>query len=136
MPHIFEREKTGVLLTFSGTVDDRELLGLQQKIQSSPDYDSIRYFIVDMLNVDEILYTVEDIEKIAALDKAASRSNDDVRLAFVCSSELITTLWLLYESEISEIGWQAEHFDDLHKARQWLNTPAPAAFTASTASGE
>lgn len=119
MAHTKVIDGLGVTWTFSGEVNMTEFLEAQAELYGEAEFDNIRYQIVDMLQVNEFNVTVEDIEKIAALDLAASESNPRVKIAIVANSELQVTLAYFYDSETANSPWTHAVFDTLEQAQKW-----------------
>jgi len=115
-----ECQGKGLYWSFQGKISADELFRSQSKAHSLSNFDDLRYFIVDMLEVTEIEYGVEDIEKVAAMDFAASKTNAHIKVALTATDENITALSYLYESETAESPWEIRVFRDLEKARQWV----------------
>ena len=82
-------------------------------------FDDLRYHIADFLDATDVLVEEAGLKVLAALDGAASRSNNRARLAIaVCDNRLIE-LASMYEAKSSEDGWDVEIFDTLEGAIVW-----------------
>lgn len=115
-----ECQGKGLYWTFQGKITADDLFTCQSQGHSLSNFDDLRYFIIDMMDVTQIEYGVEDIEKVAALDFAASKTNAHVKVALAATDENITALSYLYESETAKSPWEIRVFQNVDEARAWV----------------
>lgn len=61
-----------------------------------------------------------DIEILAAIDKAASYSNPDIKVAVVATMEAINVMAALYIELSEDTPYPCEMFTSLEDAREWV----------------
>jgi len=85
-----------------------------------PIFDKMHYIIADFLDADQFDITEEQVEEIAALDRAAAMSNPRMKVAIVASEKHIQQLAALYVDSSQGSQWKSKIFDNLEDARQWV----------------
>ena len=120
MPHTTKWERRGVTWIFWGVVSGEELLEANQEIYGDARFDGMRFQIVDMTAVERFDVSLDDMTVLAATDKAASKSNPDVRVAVAARDELIRQLSLYYEREADGSPWRQQIFESVEAARNWV----------------
>jgi len=123
-------EQHGVVEQFSGSITSAQILSCNESVCADSRFDAIRYQIHDLLDVSmaeitDIAETLQLVERIAATDKAAAKSNPKVRIAIVTRHETLGTLASFYSSELSNSSWTCEIFESVAAARKWLGAPPP-----------
>lgn len=120
MPYSTEWEPRVVIWTFWGVVTGEELLRSNQEIYGDERFDALAFQIVDLTDVESFEVSRDDMMVLAATDRAASRSNGDVRIAVAAHDELIRELSRCYEEATLLSPWQHRVFDSLAEARGWI----------------
>lgn len=111
----------GVIITFSGVVDEMEIFQAVAYINSDLRFDEIRYQIRDYTKVTEFNVDSECMIYNAALDKAASYSNPNMKIAIVTAVEVIQVLSSLYQvKSITSSPWKVKIFNTMDEAHQWV----------------
>lgn len=124
MPHQMQLDKQGIIWTFYGKVTAEDLFNSQATTHGLASFDDFRYQILDMTNITEADFTVKDIERFAALDRAASKSNPHLKVAVATTHEEVAALSYLYESETTSSPWQTKVFPCSSEAMDWAIAPS------------
>ena len=83
-------EPKGLYRRFYGCTSDLEVVETSGILQGSPQFEDIRYTILDFLGVTDLtISTCSFIEEIAAIGAVASRRNTRIKVAVVTTSEQI-----------------------------------------------
>lgn len=106
-----------------GAVTGSELMDAVIEVHSSPDFDRLRYVINDFLDCTSLSCSDEELEEIAAIDKAASLSNSKIRIAVVASNPEIWTMARNYADSPLNV-YPTSSFRTIAEARAWLGIPA------------
>ena len=78
-------EERGLWTRFYGTVSEDEFHEASSKIYSHEQFDSIRYWLADYLDLEKSELTEHTVRMTARFDRAAARSNPNIMLAIVYS---------------------------------------------------
>ena len=73
----------GVIWTYAGVLTGNALIESNLAIYNDPRFETIDYQIVDLRGVEEFRVLSQHMEKVAALDVAASKLNSHIRVAVV-----------------------------------------------------
>jgi hypothetical protein len=110
----------GIEIVASGIVTGDEVLAAHKEIYSAENLARRRYQIVDRTHCDYYCLRPEEIKKIAELDKAAAKSNPNIRIAIVSSTELqfdMSRIWQIYVQESSIVS---KLFHDRKSVDAWI----------------
>lgn len=113
-------ESKGVYKVFSGDVDGQQALHSIVEIEADHRFDEIRYVINDFLNVTEVSATERDIALMAAIDRAASMTNPNIRIAVVTTEERVRNLAIKYSELMRGCPYQTRLFETVDAARLWV----------------
>jgi len=120
MAFINNWEAGGVYKVFSGDVTGSEVLDSAVEVEEDQRFDQVRYVINDFLAVDGVDANERDIALVAAIDRAASKTNPDIRIAVVATQQKIIELAQHYSRLIEDCPFQAQLFASVEDARNWL----------------
>lgn len=120
MPYSTTWEPRGVMWTFWGVVTGEELFRSNGEVYGDPRFDDITYELVDLTGVDRFDVTEEDMLVMAASDRAASRSNANVRIAVAANDPSIRAMSERYSEAAVRSPWQQRVFTSVEDARNWL----------------
>lgn len=84
-------------------------------------FDETRVQIRNYSAITSYEISVADVQKIAAFDRAASKSNPNMKIALVVSTENENheALAYLYDAELYDTPWQVAVFSSLEAALEW-----------------
>ena len=112
-------ERNGVVKIFSGSVDGRQVLDSVISVEADKRFDSVRYVINDFSNVVDIDINERDIIRIAAMDRGASVTNPNIRIAVVTNDNRMRDLVQRYGKLMKDSPYQALLFESINEAREW-----------------
>jgi len=124
MPYITSWEEKGICWQLSGVVSSREIFEFTNAFYENPKSDTIKYQIVDCLNVERFELDEFTMTEIAALDYAASLSIHNLKVALVGKAPHIKIINEDYVKNSNSFSstWVVKIFDDMKSARAWLSS--------------
>lgn len=123
MPYELKWERRGVVKRFFGHVIDDDLLRSREDIEGNYLFDGLRYIINDFLNCTDSSITHRAIEVISAIDKAASTTNPNIRVAFIATAPKLIATAIAY-TNLPMTPYQTRIFSTVADARAWLAIPS------------
>ena len=118
MACIMEWEPQGVYWKYSGDVSGREIIKSSTAIYGDSRFDTLKYKLVDFLEVDTIDINKDEITLIAHQHRMAERSNPYIKNAIVLRSN--NKLAKEFAAFFIDSTWQVKLFNDLDEANTWL----------------
>lgn len=110
----------GVHWVFPDFVGTESLIALLNDFYGKPDFDRVRYQIRDCRFTKTTSVSVEGVQKIAAFDLAAARSNPKMRVAILIpEGEDCEAYASLYDAELYRSDWKFAVFKDFEAAKAW-----------------
>ena len=106
---------------FYGEVSLDQLIETYGQLYGHESFDSTRAQIRNFRDVSVSAPSVEDVQTIAAFDRAAALSNPIMKVAVVtpdCAEHKM--LAELYSAELYESPWDVKVFDCLEQAKRWI----------------
>jgi hypothetical protein len=123
MPYSIQWEGKKVFCKFTGEVTGQELFECNMAMYGNSAFDSVRMQIFDMLEATEITFTLKDVKKVAAFDRAAAKINPRMKCALVSTDQTAQELSKIYQDEIQESPWEGKAFHTLKEALEWVSRP-------------
>lgn len=120
MPYKNMWESKGLLTKHYGVVSLDEILFSINEMCGDERFDDINYRLVDLLDVEKVASTIEDIDAIIALDMVSSIFNKKIKLAIVSSDEGMQALAAYFISQADELPWDIHSFSAVEEAREWV----------------
>ena len=114
-------ENKGVRWKFHGSVTSKEVMKSNMDIYGDPRFDSIRYQIADFTEVLDVSFNEKDMQKIAYLDRAASRSNPQIKVALIAPTDSVRKILKEYSMYSMESPWVIKIFESLEAVESWLH---------------
>jgi hypothetical protein len=112
-------EARGLYRRYYGRVTDAELMESTVITEASPQFDELRYTILDALEVQELIVSNPSfIAELAAIDSAAALTNPHIKVAVVTQSPEIGRLVELYKAD-PLCPFPTQVFGTLAEARKW-----------------
>ena len=119
----FDRETDAVarvvVLKVSGDLEDRELMGLADELETAPEVGADFSFLIDLRQANGQKVTSAGVEALAERPLALSPES---RRAVVVPSELGFGMARMYELLRQERGGATRVFRDYEEARRWVET--------------
>lgn len=119
MAYLHQWKNSGLYREFSGRVSGEEVLESNLKLQGDPRFDTIKYIINDFLLVSDIEINIDEIKRIAAIDKAASLSNSKLKIAMIVKWESLLVWVHMYIESMKGSSYQYKVFDGFQEAEIW-----------------
>lgn len=120
MPHKLVWEAKGVYWKYSGKITGAEVVEASSKIYGDPRFDSLRYKLVDFLDVESIDMDDNDVAKIACMHKAAGLSNPRIKNAIVINSKT-NKVANKFATFFHDSPWDVQVFEELDQANSWID---------------
>ena len=121
MPHSTQWDRNGVIWQYWGVVTGDELLESNQEIYGDARFDEMKYQVVDLTEVERFDVSEDDMMVVAANDKAAARTNPNVRVAIIASDSTILQLSRIYGAATAAT-WKQRVFDTSAEAQSWARS--------------
>jgi len=112
-------ERNGVIKVFSGSIDGQQVLDSVISVEEDIRFDSVRYVINDFLEVADIDISDGDVARVAAIDRAASITNPNIRIAVVTKDDRMRELARRYGDLMKNSPYQTLLFESIDAAREW-----------------
>lgn len=116
--HIWETQ--GLVRRLYGCLTADELAQSAAIVQADPRFDEMRYIINDCRDCDGVSVSSDAIEEIAAIDGAAARVNNKIRIATVSVDPEVLAITDMYESA-DYVPFVCQNFSTMDEAREWLS---------------
>lgn len=118
-------EPKGFYRRYYGCTTDLEVAETTFMFEASPEFEDMRYTILDFLDATDLTVVNSSyIEEAAAIDRIASRLNTRVKIAVVTTSELVIKLAKEYLDHPLRV-YPIEIFQTLEDARKWVDDEVP-----------
>ena len=116
-------EAKGLLVNFSGTVTEKEVMMVNDLIYGDKRFETITYQIADYTGAVDIQISPRDAQVIGALDKSSSRWNRSrVKNIVVTKDDKFIPIVKTYFREFEGTHWEGRIFDTLEMAYAWINS--------------
>ena len=116
-------EEKGFLAKFSGTVDDKEIMEINNSMYGDIRYESITYQIADYTDVTTYLITPSEAKVIGTLDRTSSVWSSKMKKnVVVTTDEKFILIVKTYFKELEGNGWECRIFESLDKAYEWVKS--------------
>ena len=110
----------GVEFIGSGVLTGADIIEANKEIYSSENLLRQRYQIVDRTKCTEFRVSNEEIQIIAEQDKAAARTNPNIIIALISTTDLQYGISRMYEGHVGDSGFLTEVFRDRKSAEEWI----------------
>ena len=120
MPYTLDWQEDGVIFNYFGDTVGDELIRSNLEVYEHPNFEKMRYQIVDFLKVRNFDCTSADIRKIANMDAVAAQRNPQVCVVGITTSDLVYGFFRMYSMVGTSTTWTAEIFDSWDKAKEWV----------------
>lgn len=119
MPYKINWDKSGVVIQFTGHVNDKILIAVADGLQGDPRFDELRYIIADYSCCSKFSVTQEELEYVIATSAASALSNNKIRVAIVSAApEIVTAADRFITSPLTVFPFRT--FQILEAAYKWL----------------
>jgi len=129
MTHANVWEPHGVVMQFWHTVSGDEFVTASQEIAADPDFDTLRFIIVDFAGVKQHTIDEAALQDVAVVRIGSIATNPNVRIAMVTTDSAMATLTQSANVDPFVGTHEVRVFATLALAREWLQKqPALVAF--------
>ena len=111
----------GVWIHGEGVLSVEQLKNAIIDIQTSEQFISSKYSVLDILDVDDLQINVAHVLQITKLNKSVVDQRRNTKLGFVVNQPEFRPLIRIYAWEMSDIGRDSYVFEDRESAQQWLD---------------
>lgn len=112
--------ETGVERVATGKVTGEEIIQSSFDLYGDERFDRLKYGFVDFTQAESFEITDGEVKAVAYMDKAAAKSNPNLKIAIVAPQDVMNQLANAYATYAEESPWETGVFDTLAQARQWL----------------
>ena len=121
MPYKVIWEHEGLVFRFSGVVSDEELIASNDEVYTNRRFPAMKYQIVDFSAIDKFDVSANAVRQVADMDRRASETNPDVRVAIITSAIFVRGMSNMYAlgHEARGGSWITELFESEENARTW-----------------
>ena len=114
-------EEKGILFIHKGTVDDAEVMELNNIMYGDPRFDNITYQISDYTLAEKILLTQTDARVIGTLDRVSSHwTTRKMKVAVVTRDPEFIPMANHYFEQFEGTPWEGRIFGTLDEAYAWV----------------
>ncbi len=124
MTHITTWEQEGVFLQFSGTLTLEEIRQCNDELYSDPRFSNVKYQVCDYSDVEQINLTIKETKVLAAIDKGASVSITEMKVALITTDKQLMELGSQYIETSKKLNstWEFCLCDSVEDARKWISS--------------
>lgn len=120
MPYKTTRESHGFLTVWWGNSTNAEMVQMQEQVHRHPDFDTARYSIHDFSQCENFEPRGYDAEFSAAIDGAASKRSNLLKIAIVAANTGVLDMVGRY-NDLGLSPYPVKFFASLQEARGWAN---------------
>ena len=120
MPYETRWEPEGVHWTYSGVLSDDDVLRSNLEIYDDARFDTIRYQILNLLEVKEFAASAGAMRTVSRMDKDQAVRNPNVKVAIVATAALIRGMANVYTLSGGDNFWEVQVFENEADARAWV----------------
>jgi hypothetical protein len=113
---------SGVLKQHYGAVTGEEILQAVVEVEGNARFDELRYVINDLSRCTEFSVDREYVDLVAAIDRAASLTNRNIRIAIVAADPAIVDMAAHFAESPVNV-YPTRLFATLEDARTWVGRP-------------
>ena len=118
-----ESHGSGVLVTLSGVITGKELIGINEQIYETDHNKRLRYQIWDFTNVDILEMKTKDIEKLVLQDMEEANYNSNQSVAIIGPTQTLKGIDSMYHyisDSCIRNGFPSKSFSNMGDARSWI----------------
>lgn len=112
-------ETGGIFVSYSGQTSDTEIAQFAQEGQADERFTDLRYVLHDFTKCTGATFSTDSIQELAAIDSAASASNDRIKLAVVTDRDDVIAMVSAYLNS-GFTGFELRVFPTVTQANGWL----------------
>ena len=116
----FENNGIGALLIARDYMAKGELLATNAQMYKEDTEGRLQYQIVDLSRLEQEEISVENFQKLVAMDKQAASDHGGLRVAVVVKRGLLEAISQVYSQKVSDENLKTKLFENITSARAWL----------------
>ena len=120
MPYTTTWTRNGVIWKYTGVLTGQEALQSNLDIYGDARFDELRYQIADFTDVSENQISEAYTKKIAYLDRAASQTNPNIKVAVIMENSDFIDTADIYTEFSKNSPWQVKVCHSREEADAWL----------------
>ena len=117
----FENNGKGALLIAKGYMAKGELLATNAQMYEADTEGHLQYQIVDLTQLDQEEISVDNFQKLVAMDKQAASEHGGLRVAVIVKRGLLEAISEVYSQKVSDENLTTKLFENIATAREWLH---------------
>lgn len=120
MAYVIFWEENGIYIKHSGIVTYREIFEIEGKLVGDARYETSQYEIINMLEIDGLEVSLNEIVAIGSLERAASRYRRDKYVIMLADREEYMPVIHKYFEILNSVGWETVLLKSLSEAREYI----------------
>jgi hypothetical protein len=110
----------GIEIVASGIVTGEEIIEAHKEIYNETNLKNQKYQIIDRSHCKEYKVSSADVQQIAEIDKAASKSNPDIIIALISPTDIQFGMSRMWQTYVEESRFLSKVFRDSKSADEWI----------------
>lgn len=110
----------GIEIIASGRVTGDEIIEAHREIYNDDNLYRQKYQLIDRTECTDYDVSTEQVQKIAAIDNLASKSNPNIVIAIISPSDLQFGMSRVWQVHVQESNFPTQVFRDRVAAEKWL----------------
>ena len=111
----------GVEFIVSGVLTGAEIIEANKQIYGDSNFTNLKYQLLDRTACTDFQVSSDEVQDIAEQEIAAARTNPEMVVAFVSTSDLQYGVSRMYQAYVDDKGFETELFRDRQSAQEWIN---------------
>ena len=112
--------RKGIEIVASGTVTGSEIVAEHEEIYNAENIIRQRYQIIDRTNCTKYVVSDAEVQKIAEIDKQASKTNPNIIIAIVAPTDLQFGISRAWQAYVAESKFSTKIFRERESAEKWV----------------
>ena len=119
----FYDENGGIIVKAKGIVTGREIIDFNNRLyEANENIKKIPYQILDFTDVDDVSFSIDDVDTLSVQDRKALEINPNMLIAVVSENQLIYGLARMWEVKSGGGSSRTQVFRKLEEAYAWIES--------------
>jgi hypothetical protein len=110
----------GIEIVASGIITGADIIEAHKEIYNEENLNKQKYQIIDRTKCEQYNVSPVEVQQIADIDKAASKSNPNIIIAIISPTDLQFGMSRMWEMYVEESRFLTEIFRDRKSADAWI----------------
>jgi hypothetical protein len=110
----------GIEIVASGIITGADIIEAHKEIYNEENLNKQKYQIIDRTKCEQYNVSPVEVQQIADIDKAASKSNPNIIIAIISPTDLQFGMSRMWEMYVEESRFLTEIFRDRKSADEWI----------------